>query len=59
MFEAALLAAPHNPSLRSLADRLRKAGKPHRVIITALATKLVSIASALCKNRQRWVAPTT
>lgn len=58
MFQAALVAAHHNPSLRPFADRLRKAGKPHKVIITAVARKLVTIANALCKNRQKWAAPT-
>jgi transposase len=56
MFQAALVAAHHNPNLRSFADRLRKAGKPHKVIITAVARKLVTIANAPCKNRQKWVA---
>ena len=56
MFQAALVAAHHNPSLRSFADRLRKAGKPHKVIITPVARKLVTIANALCKNRQKWTA---
>jgi len=56
MFKAALVAAHHNPSLRSFADRLRRAGKPHKVIITAVARKLVTIANALCKSRQKWVA---
>ena len=59
MFQAALVAAHHNPSLRSFADRLRKAGKPHKVIITAVARKLVTIANALCKSRQKWAAPTS
>lgn len=59
MFQAALVAAHHNPSLRSFADRLRKAGKPHKVIITGVARKLVTIANALCKSRQKWVAPTS
>lgn len=58
MFQAALVAAHHNPSLKSFADRLRKAGKPHKVIITAVARKLVTIANALCKSRQKWAAPT-
>ena len=58
MFQAALVAAHPNPSLRSFADRLRKAGKPHKVIITAVARKLVTIANALCKNRQKWTAAT-
>jgi transposase len=58
MFQAALVAAHHNPSLKQLAERLRKAGKPHKVIITAVARKLVALANALCKKRQRW-APST
>lgn len=36
--------------MRSFTDRLRKAGKPHKVIITAVARKLVTIANALCKS---------
>lgn len=59
LFQAALVAAHHNQNLKSFADRLRKAGKPHKVIITAVARKLVTIANALCKNRQKWVATTT
>ncbi|SMO99443.1 IS110 family transposase [Paracoccus laeviglucosivorans] len=54
MFQAALVASHHNPHLRSFADRLRKAGKPHEVIITAVARKLVTIANAVCKSRQKW-----
>lgn len=57
MFQAALVAAHHNPSMRAFADRLQKAGKPHKVIITAVARKLVTIANALCKSRQKWAAP--
>jgi len=59
MFQAALVAAHHNPTLRGFPDRLRKAGKPHQVIITAVARKLVTIANALCRNRQEWAAPAT
>jgi transposase len=58
MFQSAQVAAHHNPSLRYFADRLRKVGKPHKVIITAVARKLVAIANALCKNRQKWTATT-
>ena len=59
MFQVALVAAHHNPSLMPFADRLRKAGKPHKVIITAVARKLVTIANALCKSRQKWAAQTS
>lgn len=58
MFQAALVAAHHNPSLKHFAERLRKAGKPHKVIITAVARKLVALANALCKKRQRWAHST-
>lgn len=56
MFQAALVASHHNPVLKVFADRLRAAGKPHKVIITAVARKLVTVANALCKSRQKWTA---
>jgi hypothetical protein len=54
-----LVALHHNPSLRSFAERLCKVGKPRKVIITAVARNLVTIANALCRNRQNWTAPKT
>ncbi|MBW3245445.1 IS110 family transposase [Epibacterium sp. DP7N7-1] len=54
LLQAALVASHHNPTLKTFADRLRKAGKPHKVIITAVARKLVIIANALCKREQEW-----
>lgn len=54
LFQAALVAAHHNPILKAFAQRLRDAGKPHKVIITAVARKLVTIANALCKARKVW-----
>ena len=56
MFQAALVASYHNPVLKTFADRLRDAGKPHKVVITAVARKLVTIANALCKSRQKWAS---
>jgi transposase len=47
MFQAAIVASHHNPMLKRFADRLRTAGKPHKVIITAVARKLITIANAL------------
>ena len=58
MFQAALVAAYHNPTMKAFADRLRKAGKPHKVIIKAVARKLVNLANALCKSRQKWTPST-
>lgn len=54
MFQAALVASHHNPILKTFADRLRAAGKPHKVVITAVARKLVTIANALCRTRLKW-----
>lgn len=49
MFQAALVASFHNSVLKSFADRLRAAGKPRKVIIACVASKLVTIANAMCK----------
>lgn len=57
MFQAALVASHHNPILKNFADRLRAAGKPHKVVITAVARKLVTIVNALCKSSQKWAVP--
>ncbi|TRD17851.1 transposase [Palleronia caenipelagi] len=56
MFQAALVASHHNPILKTLAQRPQTAGKPHKVIVTAVARKLVTIANALCKSRQKWAS---
>ena len=56
MFQAALVASYHNPVLKTFADRLRAAGKPHKVIIVAVARKLVTIVNALCKSQQKWAS---
>ena len=56
MVQAALVASYHNPVLKVFADRLRDAGKPHKVIITAVARKRVTPVNALCKSQQMWAA---
>ncbi len=58
MFQAVLVAAHHNPSPRSFAERLRWAGKPHKVMISAVARKHVTFGNAMCKKRQKWVPST-
>ena len=50
---------PYRGSNGGFADRLRKAGKPHKVIITAVARKRGTIANALCRNRQKWAGLAT
>ncbi|MGB7433715.1 MAG: IS110 family transposase [Ahrensia sp.] len=54
MFQAALVASHHNPVLKIFADRLRAAGKPHKLVITAVARKFTTIANALIKSGLKW-----
>ena len=58
LYQAALVASIHNTDLKLFADRLRKEGKSHKVVVTAVARKLVVIANALCKSRQLWTPQT-
>ena len=59
LFQAALVASHHNPVLKVFAGRLRAAGKPHKVVITAVARKLVTIVNALIKSGQNWSTKTS
>jgi transposase len=54
LYMAALTARRCNPALRVFADRLRAAGKPAKVVLTAVARKLVVIANAVLRSRKPW-----
>jgi transposase len=54
LYMAALTARRRNPPLRAFADRLKAAGKPAKVILTAVARKLVVIANALLRDSRAW-----
>ncbi|WP_264298894.1 transposase [Pseudooceanicola spongiae] len=58
IFQAALVATHLNPTMKIFADRLRKAGKPHKVIITDGARKRVNLDHALCQSRHKWTPST-
>jgi transposase len=49
LFMAALSAARHNPTLRTVYERLIDAGKPKRLAIVAIARKLIVLANAALK----------
>ena len=49
LFMAALAAARAHPQLSTFAQRLVSAGKPKRLVLTAVARKLLVIANAICK----------
>lgn len=49
LFMAALTASRHNPVFRTLYERLRQAGKPHKVALVAVLRKLVTTLNAMVK----------
>lgn len=48
------VASHNNLILKTFADRLRARGKPHKVVITAVARNLITIANAPSKSRLKW-----
>jgi transposase len=54
LYMAALAARRFNPALRAFADRLEAAGKPAKVILIAVARKLLTIANALLRDMKPW-----
>ncbi|QEH35025.1 Transposase [Aquisphaera giovannonii] len=54
LYMAALSARRFNPALRALADRLEAAGKRPKVILVAVARKLLVIANAILKAGKPW-----
>ena len=43
-----------NPDLKAIYDKLRGAGKPAKVALTALMRKLIELANALVKADRIW-----
>lgn len=56
LYQAALVASRHNPALISFARRLKEKGKPHKLVLIAVARKLLIIANALVAKNQPWKA---
>ena len=54
LYMATLVAVRHNPILRAFYQRLRAAGKPKKVALTACMHKLLTILNALLRHRTRW-----
>lgn len=54
LFQAALAAACHNPVLKPVAKRLKERGKPHKLVIIAIARRLITIANAIIKTGIPW-----
>lgn len=56
LFMAAVVAARWNPVIRMFYARLRSAGKPAKVALTACMRKLVVILNAMAKSATPWAA---
>jgi transposase len=54
LYMAALVAARHNPILRSFYQRLRAAGKPPKLALTAVMRKLLIVLNSTLKNDVRY-----
>jgi transposase len=54
LYMAALTAARWNPPLRSFYQRLRAAGKPAKVALTAVARKLLVLLNAILRDARPW-----
>lgn len=54
LYMAALVGIKHNPVLRQFYERLRAAGKPFKVAVTACMRKLLTILNAMLRQNCRW-----
>jgi len=56
LYMAALSARRFNPQLKAFADRLAGKGKPAKVVLVAVARKLLVLANAVLRTRKPWDA---
>lgn len=54
LYMAAYNAMRCNPAIKAFADRLKKAGKPFKVVATACMRKLLIILNVMVKTNQHW-----
>lgn len=54
LFMGALVGMRHNPMIKSFYDRLRAAGKPAKVALTACMRKLLTILNAMVRDGAPW-----
>ena len=57
LYMAALVGTKHNPVLRAFYRRLRDAGKPAKVALTACMRKLLTILNAIASTNTPWKSP--
>ena len=54
LYMPALVAIRYNPQLEAVYQRLKAAGKPSKVAITATMRKLITLANALLRDGRKW-----
>lgn len=54
LYMATVSAITHNEAIKTFAERLKKAGKPPKVVIVACMRKLLTIMNAMLKNNTPW-----
>ncbi len=54
LYMAALVASKYNPVIRAFYQRLRAAGKPAKVALTACMRKLLTILNAMARDGAAW-----
>lgn len=54
LYMAAVSAIRCNDTIKAFAERLKKAGKPPKVVIVACMRKLLTIMNSMLKNNTRW-----
>jgi len=54
LYMATLSAIKHNDAIKAFAERLKKAGKPPKVVIVACMRKLLTLMNSMLKNNTPW-----
>jgi len=54
LYMPTMSAMRHNPTIAAYAMRLRRHGKPHKVVVTACMRKLVTIMNLMVKQGTKW-----
>jgi transposase len=54
LYMAALVASRRNPVIRAMYQRMRAAGRPAKLVLTACMRKLLTILNAILRDRQEW-----
>ena len=58
LYLAAMAVSRCNPELLAMKKRLQEAGKPPKVILIAVARKLLTILNAIVRDQTEWKAMT-